>query len=32
MKTEDSRKLTKVTLMCEVSFLKCDKFEVKYSW
>ena len=32
MKTEYSKNLTKMTLKCEVSFLKCDKCEVTYSW
>ena len=32
MKSEDSRKLIKMTLKFEVSFLKCDKCEVRYSW
>ena len=32
MKTESSKKWTKMTLKCEVSFCKCDKCEVKYSW
>ena len=29
MKSEDSRKLTKMTLKFEVSFLKCEKCEVR---
>ena len=32
IKSEDSRKWTNISPKYEVSFLKCDKCEVRYSW